>query len=509
MSEDLVVNINPSSFVRYVNFMYNDGTSTVYKHSPVTSDKCYVWGTEYLADPPTKDPQRPGYRFDGWYVDSECKTPYTKATYHIFMGEERTMPVYAKWIEDPSVLPGVQMVKITLQPVEGLRFDYDGLVIQKGTDFTYSATTFNNYHYDLTNAVSTRINEPVVVLDKAGSGVKPIFTLKSVDIDSIVVLSGAVRTYNINTDLHDVRITPYTSPTSGSIQLTLSLPEKSIYHNIEASVWMGGVNVTGNVLSNDVITIGDINGDVYIFAYADTRGYDVTISANNASYGTVDPTLIEGVVDGTRVSSIGNTLTIGDATVKATPASGYKFVGWSMSSGTITGNTAITANFEKSDAGIPWWAYLAAAAAAIMALLLVLLFLFRGKKSIVLSSNDSSYSAVSSKDFDGTTLQFIETSAGKEIMPVYAYLHRKDAYNRHDYLFHSPDLPQGLVISEEGALTGALTEEIAPGEARPFHIVAVKKPDENENENGEQNKDVTQMKAVCTSEFRIVVKPKD
>ena len=65
LSEDLVVLVNPSSYVRYVKFMYNDGTDTVYYNAPVTSDKGYKYGTQFLADPPAKDPVRPGYKFAG------------------------------------------------------------------------------------------------------------------------------------------------------------------------------------------------------------------------------------------------------------------------------------------------------------------------------------------------------------------------------------------------------------------------------------------------------------
>ena len=58
------------------------------------------------------------------------------------------------------------------------------------------------------------------------------------------------------------------------------------------------------------------------------------------------------VKHGTSVSASGNTLTIGSNTVTATKIdqTGYTttFTGWSKSSGTITGNTTITANFSRT-----------------------------------------------------------------------------------------------------------------------------------------------------------------
>ncbi|MBO4798957.1 MAG: hypothetical protein J5494_09355, partial [Candidatus Methanomethylophilaceae archaeon] len=94
------------------------------------------------------------------------------------------------------------------------------------------------------------------------------FTLSRVQVDSLVVLTGAERMYYIHDDLHGVNITDYTSPAKGSLFLRLSLPAGSQYNSIDASVWMGGTNVTGNVLSGRTISIDNLTGDVYIFAYA-------------------------------------------------------------------------------------------------------------------------------------------------------------------------------------------------------------------------------------------------
>ena len=136
MTEDLTVLVNPSSYIRYVKFMYNDGTDAVYYNAPITSDRGYKYGTQYLVDPPAVDPVRPLYKFMGWYVDKACTVPYDMAYYHLF-DASRITHLYAKWDGDPSFQPGYEMVKIDLQPVEGLMFKYDGLVIPKGTNFTY------------------------------------------------------------------------------------------------------------------------------------------------------------------------------------------------------------------------------------------------------------------------------------------------------------------------------------------------------------------------------------
>ena len=265
LTEDLVVLINPSSYVRYVKFMYNDGTDTVYYNAPITSDRGYKYGTQYMVDPPKTDPIRPLYKFMGWYVDADCNIPYDKSYYHLF-DDSRITHLYAKWDGDPTSYPDYKMVKIDLEPVEGLRFKYDGLVIPQGTDFSYTASPFNGYSYDLTDSKSLCVTDGRT-LDKTVDGNGYKFTLSKVQQDSKVILTGMQRMYNIYDTLHDgIRITPYASPASGSLNLTLSLPSGSQYNAIETTVWMGGENVTGNVVSGNDISIPNLTGDVYIFA---------------------------------------------------------------------------------------------------------------------------------------------------------------------------------------------------------------------------------------------------
>ena len=271
-SEDLEVIINPSSYIRYVQFMYNDGTDTVYLHAPVTSERCYKYGVEYLVDPPSKSPIWPGHKFLGWYEDYACTKPYGKATYKIF-DDSRIARIYAKWDVDPSSYPGWEMVKITLEPVEGLKFDYDGLVIRKGTDFRYDVSIMKKYDYNLNSAGSKCITDGRD-LEKVNTGMDGSkvtscsFTLKNVEIDSVIVLTGAVRLFYIYEECHDVRIaTGYQNPTSGSLNLKLELIPGTVYNGMKVSVWMDGKDVTGNVVDGNRISIDTITGDVYIFAH--------------------------------------------------------------------------------------------------------------------------------------------------------------------------------------------------------------------------------------------------
>ncbi len=265
LTEDLTVLINPSSYVRYAKFMYNDGTDAVYYNAPVTSDRGYKYLSQYMVDAPAKDPERPGYKFVGWYTDTACTVPYTKEYYHLF-DSSRVCHLYAKWEEDPSFQPGYKMVKIDLQPVDGLKFDYDGLVIPQGSTFTYVASPFNGYSYDLSESKSLCVTDGRT-LDRAQEGEGYRFTLADVEQDSKIILQNVKRLFYIYDTLHDgISITKYHSPASGSLNLTLSLPSGSQFNAIETTVWMGGENVTGNVVSGNDIKIPSLTGDVYIFA---------------------------------------------------------------------------------------------------------------------------------------------------------------------------------------------------------------------------------------------------
>ena len=76
-----------------------------------------------------------------------------------------------------------------------------------------------------------------------------------------------------------------------------------------------------------------------------TNLYTVTIESSDVDKGTVSPTELTSVPDGTQISASGNTLTVGSETVTATPADGYR-VNWQIPSDTVTGDVTITADFE-------------------------------------------------------------------------------------------------------------------------------------------------------------------
>ena len=89
-----------------------------------------------------------------------------------------------------------------------------------------------------------------------------------------------------------------------------------------------------------------------------TRGpslYTVTITATPGGYGTVSASTVAEVPYGTTIAASGDTLTVGSTDVTATPSLDtqqydYAFSGWTgiPVGGTITENTAVTANFTRT-----------------------------------------------------------------------------------------------------------------------------------------------------------------
>ncbi|MBO4568503.1 MAG: leucine-rich repeat protein, partial [Candidatus Methanomethylophilaceae archaeon] len=109
--------------------------------------------------------------------------------------------------------------------------------------------------------------------------------------------------------------------------------------------------------------IGDkevINGTIVnavTFTARFVKYCEVTLAASEKGYGTLDPNMVADRLEGTKYSVDGDTLTIGDTDVKATPAEAgdgyaYEFAGWFVgdeeaTAGTIESPVAFTARFVK------------------------------------------------------------------------------------------------------------------------------------------------------------------
>lgn len=81
--------------------------------------------------------------------------------------------------------------------------------------------------------------------------------------------------------------------------------------------------------------------------------YTVTVTSNNETMGTVSKSKVENIAKDTMISKSGAKLTVGAEEITATAKSGYRFKDWTgiPTNGTVTGNVAVTAMFEKKISG--------------------------------------------------------------------------------------------------------------------------------------------------------------
>ena len=108
----------------------------------------------------------------------------------------------------------------------------------------------------------------------------------------------------------------------------------------------------------DVPTNGKVTNHILVIAVFEAapqqpEKYTVTVTSNNETMGTVSKSKVENIAKDTMISKSGNELTVGTEKITATAKSGYRFKDWTgiPTNGTVTGNVAVTAVFEKKISG--------------------------------------------------------------------------------------------------------------------------------------------------------------
>ncbi len=108
----------------------------------------------------------------------------------------------------------------------------------------------------------------------------------------------------------------------------------------------------------DVPTNGKVTNHILVIAVFEAapqqpEKYTVTVTSNNETMGTVSKSKVENIAKDTMISKSGNELTVGTEKITATAKSGYRFKEWTgiPTNGTVTGNVAVTAVFEKKISG--------------------------------------------------------------------------------------------------------------------------------------------------------------
>lgn len=261
---DMVIHVNPIQTSCYAVFMYDSDRG--YQYVQFTGYTTILKGSGYFAAPPSKDPARNGYAFEGWYTDKGCTVPYTADTVIQFSADSKEFPIYPKWkpVSDP---PAPKIRSVVVHPVSGLDIRYDGTVVDGGR-FSMTVGVTEGFRFDLSDLAATASNGDVLKKTAVGDG-RYEFSLPSVTQNLDVFLSGYRQYFRVTALLDNVHVSdggkvPEWVP-SGS---TLELPLTSDMGGTKARVYVAYVDMTVASFADDTIRIANVDGDVLIMAYA-------------------------------------------------------------------------------------------------------------------------------------------------------------------------------------------------------------------------------------------------
>ncbi len=255
------INVNPIPDVSHILFMYDDTHGYRYQHISRTTSVGV--GSDVFVELPL-DPSRDGYRFDGWF--NEDGTPFDDKRPITFNSETDVKIVYPKWTSVPGPSPIPDTRYVTVQLVNGLNVEYDNMVVNRGTTFSFTVSVMDGFKFDLTDLEA--ITDLSKRLDRTENpDGSYTFALSNVDRDTSIMMIGYKQYYRVITVFDDVSTIGHDEwVIQGSI---LSLPLKTDSgKDIHATVYMGTTDVTGNTYSDRTVNILSVDGDVMIFAHS-------------------------------------------------------------------------------------------------------------------------------------------------------------------------------------------------------------------------------------------------
>ncbi len=262
---ELVVNVNPIDTSCYVLFMYDDTTG--YRYAQFTVRTVIAGDGRYFAEPPA-DPGREGYIFGGWFMDRECTVPYTAGTPITFSETVQEVRIYPKWTVDPhGTVPGPSEVhSVAVRPVPGLDIEPAGMLARNGADFRIDVTVTDGFRFDLSGLKA--VTDGGRTLEHSVSGDTHSFTLRSVDRDTVVFLSGFVQYYRVVLDLKDVTTVGVQEWVRHGTSLELPLKTTDGGSPV-AAVYMSNKEITGSAFSGGTVRISEVTGDVIVHAHSE------------------------------------------------------------------------------------------------------------------------------------------------------------------------------------------------------------------------------------------------
>ena len=251
-----------------------------------------------------------------------------------------TIQIYTITIESSNAEYGtVDTVSVTVDYGSTISETFNELRIGDHTIVATPTADTPEYDYTFTGwtySSSTVTGEMTIVANFVRTMDEYIVTIESSNVDY-----GSVDRANLVVNYNTPIIVEDNTILINGVTITASEKEDTAEYTYTFTGWTNATDpITGNrtIIANFERTINQ---------------YEVTILSSNTEYGTVDEATLS-IPYGTTYQVKGNDLVFSNgARVTATPASSdaqytYTFTGWSESSGTITGEETITAEFERS-----------------------------------------------------------------------------------------------------------------------------------------------------------------
>lgn len=313
---------------------------------------------------PTTSTDEWTYTFDGWYIGTSKITTSTTVSADTTINAKftRTVTLHDAQVESNNTAWGTVSV--------GTLTD-----IPYGERFTVSDHTLTIYGQSVVAVESPDTVEFQYSFDGFETeGVKIVTgtqMLKDLTIRAIFTSSQLTYTVIIhsnNTDWGNVNVASITNVPGGSefevngnslkvagTTVTATKHTDDAQYTYGFSGWYDALTGGTQVLTGSTVTD---NMEVYARFTATTNNYAVTIQGDGSGYGSVSPTTVQNVPYGTVITASTNTLDVNGTTVTATPETDtpqydYSFNNWTvgqtaLTEYTVTGNTTITANFNRA-----------------------------------------------------------------------------------------------------------------------------------------------------------------
>ena len=313
---------------------------------------------------PTTSTDEWTYTFDGWYIGTSKITTTTTVSADTTINAKftRTVTLHDAQVESNNTAWGTVSV--------GTLTD-----IPYGETFTVSSHTLTIYGQSVVAVESPDTVEFQYSFDGFETeGVKIVTgtpMLKDLTIRAIFTSSQLTYTVIIhsnNTDWGNVNVASITNVPGGSefevngnslkvagTTVTATKHTDDAQYTYGFSGWYDALTGGTQVLTGSTVTD---NMEVYARFTATTNNYTVTIQGDGSGYGSVSPTTVQNVPYGTVITASTNTLNVNGTTVTATPEADtaqydYSFNNWTvgqttLTQYTVTGNTTITANFNRA-----------------------------------------------------------------------------------------------------------------------------------------------------------------